>query len=176
VQAPYGLGIRSQGIGADFNGDMIQRRESSVEEALIEMYVAGVPVGRVEDITQVLWGTRASPSNRTEFHNAHHLQQKFPRQNFESDSAWIRALRNEITSVLLPAVRLFDRSIESIIDGDIVWATKRLGGTMPASTRSKPRGSRGNRRMWHNRSDRPKEGETADRTAQPSHGGSTSPV
>ena len=39
-----------------------QRREASVEEALIEMYLAGVSVRRVEDITQALWGTRVSPS------------------------------------------------------------------------------------------------------------------
>ncbi len=39
-----------------------RRRESSVEEALVEMYLAGVSVRRVEDITQALWGTRVSPS------------------------------------------------------------------------------------------------------------------
>ncbi|WP_434220958.1 IS256 family transposase, partial [Paralimibaculum aggregatum] len=39
-----------------------QRRESSVEEALIEMYLAGVSVRRVEDIAEALWGTRVSPS------------------------------------------------------------------------------------------------------------------
>ena len=39
-----------------------RRRESSVEEALIEMYLAGVSVRRVEDITEVLWGTRVKPS------------------------------------------------------------------------------------------------------------------
>lgn len=39
-----------------------RRRESSVEEALIEMYLAGVSVRRVEDITQALWGSRVSPS------------------------------------------------------------------------------------------------------------------
>ena len=38
-----------------------KRRESSVEEALIEMYLAGVSVRRVEDITEALWGTRVSP-------------------------------------------------------------------------------------------------------------------
>ncbi len=38
-----------------------QRRESCVEEALIEMYLAGVSVRRVEDITEALWGTRVSP-------------------------------------------------------------------------------------------------------------------
>jgi transposase-like protein len=35
-----------------------RRRESSVEEALIEMYLAGVSVRRVEDITEALWGAR----------------------------------------------------------------------------------------------------------------------
>lgn len=39
-----------------------QRRETSVEEALMEMYLAGVSVRRVEDITEALWGTRVSPS------------------------------------------------------------------------------------------------------------------
>lgn len=39
-----------------------RRRESSIEEAMIEMYLAGVSVRRVEDITEALWGTRVSPS------------------------------------------------------------------------------------------------------------------
>ena len=34
-----------------------RRRETSVEEALIEMYLAVVSVRRVEDITEALWGT-----------------------------------------------------------------------------------------------------------------------
>ena len=38
-----------------------RRRETSVEEALIEMYLAGISVRRVEDITEALWGTRVSP-------------------------------------------------------------------------------------------------------------------
>ena len=37
-----------------------KRRECSVEEALIEMYLAGVSVRRVEDITETLWGTTIS--------------------------------------------------------------------------------------------------------------------
>ena len=37
-----------------------KRRETSVEEALIEMYLAGVSVRRVEDITEALWGTKVS--------------------------------------------------------------------------------------------------------------------
>lgn len=37
-----------------------KRREISVEEALVDMYLAGVSVRRVEDITEALWGTRVS--------------------------------------------------------------------------------------------------------------------
>ncbi len=37
-----------------------RHRVASVEEALIEMYLAGVSVQRVEDITAALWGTRVS--------------------------------------------------------------------------------------------------------------------
>ena len=43
-----------------------RRRESSVEEALIEMYLAGVFVRRVEDITEALWSTKVSPSTISE--------------------------------------------------------------------------------------------------------------
>ena len=38
-----------------------KRREISVEEALVEMYLAGVSVRRVEDVTEALWGTKVSP-------------------------------------------------------------------------------------------------------------------
>lgn len=50
--------------GVQFETAIIERyrrRECSVEEALIEMYLAGVSVRRVEDITEVLWGTKVSP-------------------------------------------------------------------------------------------------------------------
>ena len=43
-----------------------RRREGSVEEALIEMYLAGVSVRRVEDITEALWGSKVSPSTISE--------------------------------------------------------------------------------------------------------------
>jgi len=46
--------------------DRYRRRESSVEEALIEMYLAGVSVRRVEDVTEALWGTRVSSSTVSE--------------------------------------------------------------------------------------------------------------
>jgi putative transposase len=43
-----------------------RRRESSVEEALIEMYLVGILVRRAEDITEALWGMRVSPSTVSE--------------------------------------------------------------------------------------------------------------
>ena len=43
-----------------------RRRESCVEEALIEMYLAGVSVRRVEDITEALWGSKVSASTISE--------------------------------------------------------------------------------------------------------------
>ena len=43
-----------------------RRREISVEEALIEMYLAGVSVRQVEDITEALWGSKVSPSTISE--------------------------------------------------------------------------------------------------------------
>ena len=51
--------------GVQFETAIIERykrRECSVEEALIEMYLAGVSVRRVEDITEALWGTKVSPA------------------------------------------------------------------------------------------------------------------
>ena len=43
-----------------------KRRESSVEEALMEMYLAGVSVRRVEDITEALWGMKVSAGTVSE--------------------------------------------------------------------------------------------------------------
>lgn len=50
--------------GITFETSIIERykrRETSVEEALIEMYLAGVSVRRVEDISEALWGSKVSP-------------------------------------------------------------------------------------------------------------------
>lgn len=47
--------------GISFETATIERcrwRESSVEEAFIKMYLAGVTVQRVEDITETLWGAK----------------------------------------------------------------------------------------------------------------------
>ena len=55
--------------GVSFETAIIERyrrRESCVEEALIEMYLAGVSVRRVEDITEALWGSKVSPATISE--------------------------------------------------------------------------------------------------------------
>jgi len=55
--------------GVSFETAIIERyrrRESSVEEALIEMYLAGVSVRRVEDITEARWGSKVSPATISE--------------------------------------------------------------------------------------------------------------
>jgi len=43
-----------------------RRREASVEEAMVEMYLAGVSVRRIEDITEALWGAKVSSSTISE--------------------------------------------------------------------------------------------------------------
>ena len=56
--------------GLTFETSIIERykrRETSVEEALIEMYLAGVSVRRVEDISEALWGSKVSPGTISNF-------------------------------------------------------------------------------------------------------------
>ena len=74
-----------------------RRRESSVEEALVEMYLAGVSVRRVEDITEALWGTRVSAATVSE------LNQKI----YETIEAWRnRRIEGEHTYVFLDGIWL----------------------------------------------------------------------
>lgn len=49
--------------GARFTTAIIERyrrRETSVEEAMIEMYLAGVSTRRIEDVSEILWGSSVS--------------------------------------------------------------------------------------------------------------------
>ncbi|MBQ7249667.1 MAG: transposase, partial [Deltaproteobacteria bacterium] len=43
-----------------------RRRESSVDEALVEMYLAGVSTRRLENVAEILWGNKVSPSTISE--------------------------------------------------------------------------------------------------------------
>ena len=74
-----------------------RRRESSVEEALMEMYLAGVSVRRVEDITEALWGTRVSPSTVSQLNQ----------QLYERIEAWRnRPIEGEFAYVSLDGIWL----------------------------------------------------------------------
>jgi len=74
-----------------------KRRECSVEEALIEMYLAGVSVRRVEDITEALWGMKVSPGTVSA------LNQKA----YEHIEAWRRRpLQGEYPYVYLDGIYL----------------------------------------------------------------------
>src|SRR5512143_265009 len=67
-----------------------QRRESSVEEAPIEMYLAGVSVRRVEDITEALWGTRVSPGTVSNLNKKIYGQiEAWRNQPIESDQPYL---------------------------------------------------------------------------------------
>jgi transposase-like protein len=67
-----------------------KRREISVEEALVEMYLAGVSVRRVEDITQALWGTRVSPSTVSELNQKIAVQiEAWRHQPIEGEHAYV---------------------------------------------------------------------------------------
>lgn len=49
--------------GATFQTAVIERyrrRETSVEEAIVEMYLAGVSTRRIEDVSELLWGAPVS--------------------------------------------------------------------------------------------------------------------
>jgi putative transposase len=67
-----------------------RRREASVEESLMEMYLAGVSVRRVENITEALSGTKISAGSVS------HLNQKI--------YARIEAWRNEPIAGTFPYV------------------------------------------------------------------------
>ena len=82
-----------------------RRRESSVEEALMEMYLAGVSVRRVEDITEALWGVKVGPSTVSD------LNQKIYGQ--------IEEWRNQPIQGKHPYVYL-----------DGLWLKRSLGGTV----------------------------------------------
>ena len=74
-----------------------RRRESSVEEALVEMYLAGVSVRRVEDITQALWGTRVSAGTVSELN----------KKVYERIAEWLdRPLQGKFAYVYLDGIWL----------------------------------------------------------------------
>ena len=82
-----------------------KRRESSVEESLMEMYLAGVSVRRVEDVTQALWGIKVSAGTVSD------LNQKM----YERIEAW----RNEKITGEYPYVYLDGISLKRTWGGEV---------------------------------------------------------
>jgi transposase-like protein len=82
-----------------------KRRESSVEEALMEMYLSGVSVRRVEDITEALWGIKVGAGTVSD------LNQKM----YERIEAW----RNEPINGKYPYVYLDGISLKRTWGGEV---------------------------------------------------------
>jgi transposase-like protein len=103
-----------------------RRRESSVEEALVEMYLAGVSVRRVEDITQALWGTRVSPSTVSD------LNQKI----YKQIEAWRnRPIEGRYAYVYLDGIwlkRSWGGQVQNVIRR--FKTGQRIGASKPAGT------------------------------------------
>ena len=72
-------------------GQIRELVRGSVEEALIEMYLAGVSVRRVEDITEALWGSKVSPATVSELNKKAYVHRGFRRcRGDEGDKAsWV---------------------------------------------------------------------------------------
>ena len=102
-----------------------RRRESSVEEALVEMYLAGVSVRQVEDITEALWGTRVSPSTVSELNQKIYAQIESWRNRLIEgnhlyvflDGSWLkRSWGGEVRNVsLLVAIGVNDEGFHEVL-------------------------------------------------------------
>jgi len=67
-----------------------RRRDISIEEAIVQMYLAGVSVRRVEDITEALWGTRVSSGTVSKLNQKvyKHIE-RWRNQELEGDYAYV---------------------------------------------------------------------------------------
>lgn len=102
-----------------------RRREASVEEALIEMYLAGVSVRRVEDITEALWGSRVSPGTVSELNQKIYKQiEEWRNRPIEGvfpyvylDGIWLkRSWAGEVRNVsILVAIGVNDEGYREIL-------------------------------------------------------------
>lgn len=97
--------------GAVFESAVIERyrrREQSVEESLIDMYLAGVSTRQVDDISQLLWGDRM-PSQT--------LSDKLKKVYEDIDSWRTRPLESEYPYVFMDGVwhkRTWGGSVENV--------------------------------------------------------------
>ena len=67
-----------------------RRRDISIEEAIVQMYLAGVSVRRVEDITEALWGTRVSSGTVSKLNQKvyKHIE-RWRQQKLEGDYVYV---------------------------------------------------------------------------------------
>ena len=67
-----------------------RRRDISIEEAIVQMYLAGVSVRRVEDVTEALWGTRVSSGTVSNLNKKvyKHIE-RWRTQKIEGDYAYV---------------------------------------------------------------------------------------
>ena len=117
-----------------------RRRESSVEEALIEMYLAGVSVRRVEDITEALWGSKVSPATISELNKKAYvhiedwrnrplqggrylyayvdgIEETLTYCDFPSEH-WTRIRTNNVIERLNRKIRRITRVVRTFLDGN----------------------------------------------------------
>ena len=107
-----------------------RRRESSVEEALIEMYLAGVSVRRVEDITEALWGSKVSASTISELNKKAYVNEAAKKEeagiaetltycDFPSEH-WTRIRTNNVIERMNREIRRRTRVVGAFPDGNSV--------------------------------------------------------
>lgn len=102
-----------------------KRREVSIEEAMIEMYMAGVSVRRVEDITEALWGTGVSAGtvsalNQKAYEHIEQWRNRTIQGTYPYvylDGIWLkRSWGGEVTNVaVLVAIGVDDEGFRNII-------------------------------------------------------------
>ena len=100
-----------------------------MEEALVEMYLAGVSVRRVEDITEALWGTRVSPSTVSELNQKIYAQiETWRNRPIEGhhpyvflDGLWLkRSWGGEVRNVsLLAAIGVNDEGFREVLSAPV---------------------------------------------------------
>jgi transposase-like protein len=95
-----------------------RRRETSVEEAMIEMYLAGVSTRRIEDVSEILWGSSVSASTVS------NLNEKA----FEAVEAWrSRPLERAYPYVYVDGIylkRSWGGSYENVVFDSLLIAQK----------------------------------------------------
>ena len=103
-------GAQTQGRGLRVREviERYRRREESVEEALIDMYLAGVSTRQVDDISQLLWGDRM-PSQT--------LSDKLKKVYGEIEAWRTRPLEERVP------VRVHGRRVAQAVHGAGTWRT-----------------------------------------------------